>query len=76
MCVCACVQPDGEAGDVLVILQQEDHPVFTREGIDLYVKKTINLQQALCGFTFVFEHLDSRKLKVVCKPGEVLSPSQ
>jgi len=76
LCVCVRVQPDGEPGDVLVILQQEDHLVFTREGIDLFVKKTITLQQALCGFSFAFEHLDSRKIKVVCKPGDVLSPSQ
>lgn len=70
------VQPDGEAGDVIVILQQATHPLFRREELDLFVNKKITLQEALCGFSFNFEHLDGRKIKVSCSPGEVLSPSE
>ncbi len=68
------LQPDGDPGDIIVILQQEKHPVFRRDGLDLYVKKTISLREALCGFSCVLEHLDGRKVKVVCSPNEVLSP--
>ena len=59
-----------------MVLQQASHPVFRREELDLYVDKKISLQQALCGFSFSFEHLDGRKIKVMCSPGEVLSPSE
>lgn len=74
-CLC-CDQPDGEAGDVIVVLQQTSHSFFRREELDLFVDKKITLRQALCGFSFSFEHLDGRKIKVACSPGEVLSPSE
>ncbi len=69
-------QPDGEDGDVIVILQQMDHTTFTRSGLDLFVKKTVSLKEALCGFKFSFEHLDGRKMCLVCNPGEVIAPGK
>ena len=68
------LQPDGDPGDVIVILQQMDHATFERKGVDLFVKKKISLKQALCGFSFPFEHLDGKKLIIACSPGEVISP--
>ncbi len=69
-------QPDTEAGDVIVILQQMDHTTFKRNDIDLFVEKKVSLVKALCGFSFVLEHLDGRKLLVKCPPGDVLSPGK
>ena len=71
--LCA-IQPDGDAGDVVVVLQQTDHESIKRQELDLFVEKKISLQEALCGFKFVFEHLDGRKLCLSCGPGEVISP--
>lgn len=67
-------QPDGDAGDVIVVLQQTDHVMFKRQELDLFVEKKISLRQALCGFKFAFEHLDGRKMCLTCDPGEVISP--
>ena len=67
-------QYQGEAGDVLVVLQQMDHAVFRRSDLDLIIDKKISLREALCGFQFPLEHLDGRKLWVKSDEGDVLSP--
>lgn len=61
--------PGTEPGDVLVILQEESHPVFQRIGDDLYVKKDISLTEALCGFSFALTHLDGRALRIIQPAG-------
>lgn len=65
-------QPGHDAGDVLVILREMDHPVFRREGRNLYMKKTITLVEALCGCQFKVDFLDDRVLMLKCSPGEVV----
>jgi len=42
--------PEADAGDVVFVLKQQEHAVFKRKGADLFVEKTISLQEALCGF--------------------------
>ena len=69
-------QPDMDAGDVLVILQQTEHTEFVRQGIDLIAKKKITLAEALCGFNMTITHLDDRRLLIKNKPGQVVSPGK
>ncbi|KAF2070999.1 hypothetical protein CYY_007675 [Polysphondylium violaceum] len=66
--------PDIVPGDVIVVLQQKEHPVFTREGDDLVMDHKITLLEALTGFTFYIQHLDGRVLVVKSKPSEILKP--
>lgn len=66
--------PDVEPGDVIIVLQQKEHEVFTRNGSNLYMTKTITLTEALCGFSFVIKHLDDRDLLVSNPPGDVVHP--
>lgn len=66
--------PDVDPGDVLVEIQVEKHPKFTRKGADLIYKTDITLLQALTGFEFVIELLDKTKVKLETKPGEVIKP--
>nr|KAG5712990.1 hypothetical protein BaRGS_021784 [Batillaria attramentaria] len=66
--------PDMEPGDVIIILQQKEHEMFTRNGNDLYLTHTIGLVEALCGFQFVIKHLDGRDLVIANPPGEVVHP--
>lgn len=68
--------PDMLPGDVILILQQKEHPVFTRKGNDLFIKKDISLTDALCGCTFAVEQLDGRQLLVSSNEGEVVKPGQ
>ena len=63
-----------EPGDVIAVIQEMDHDVFTRKGIDLFVEKTISLVESLCGCSFVIEHLDGRRLAINNPQGMVLFP--
>uniref|UniRef100_A0A7S0L9W5 J domain-containing protein n=1 Tax=Coccolithus braarudii TaxID=221442 RepID=A0A7S0L9W5_9EUKA len=66
--------PDGEAGDVVFVLQEQSHAEFKRKGDDLYIERKISLGEALCGFQMQVKHLDDRVLIIKSKPGEVLKP--
>jgi DnaJ-related protein SCJ1 len=54
--------PDYSAGDLIFTLKQIPHPVFTREGMNLQMKHTITLKDALLGFETTVNHLDGEKL--------------
>ena len=63
------VWPWLRAGDVVLVMQQKEHPEFKRVNIDLIMEKKINLTAALCGCTFTVKHLDGRVLKISTPPG-------
>lgn len=56
--------PNMEAGDVVVVLQEEPHKQFKRKGADLIMEKEITLLEALTGVSFAVDFLDGTKLKV------------
>jgi len=66
--------PNTVPGDVVVVLQQKDHPIYRREGSHLFMKKKISLVQALCGFEFTITHLDKRTLVVRSEKGKLYKP--
>jgi DnaJ-class molecular chaperone len=66
--------PDGDAGDVVLLVVEQPHAVFKRKGDDLYLTRTISLSDALCGFCMDVTHLDGRKLIVKTEPGDVIKP--
>ncbi|CAD7672769.1 unnamed protein product [Nyctereutes procyonoides] len=43
-------EPGLEPGDIIIVLDQKDHAVFTRRGEDLFMCMDIQLVEALCGF--------------------------
>jgi DnaJ family protein A protein 2 len=67
-------QPGIKTGDVIIVLQQQPHNRFTRNGNDLHMKLTIGLTEALCGFKIPVQHLDKRELLITSKSGEVIVP--
>ncbi|CAH1117716.1 unnamed protein product [Phaedon cochleariae] len=67
-------QPDVEAGDVVIILQQKPNEQFQRNGNDLHVKHSLSLTEALCGFSFILHHLDGRDILIKQPAGEVVKP--
>jgi len=66
--------PDILPGDVIIVLQQEKHSVFTRQGNDLLIEKKISLVEALVGFQFTVKHLDGRTLVITLPRGEIVKP--
>lgn len=68
-------QPGIEPGDVNLVLNQKEHPVFTRKGADLLCKVKITLSEALCGFDrIIVKHMDGRGIHVKHPAGQVIKP--
>lgn len=71
-------QPTGESQDLVFVIEEKEHPRFTRDGNDLRVKVALPLVDALAGSsppTKTVEAIDGRKLSVkipdgVVKPGQ------
>lgn len=53
-----------EAANVVFVVRTQPHAVFTRTGLDLSMKKKVTLAEALCGLTFVVQHLNGQEIKV------------
>ncbi|KAI9281195.1 hypothetical protein BY458DRAFT_430181 [Sporodiniella umbellata] len=68
-------EPGVEPGDVVIVLNQNEHKVFERKGADLLCKVKISLTEALCGFDKILvRHLDGRGIQVKQLPGHVIKP--
>jgi len=65
-------EPEMEPGDIIIILDEKEHPVFKRNGVDLILQQTINITEALCGFKKLVKTLDDRQLLIQTVPGEVI----
>lgn len=59
---------------MIIILQGKEHEVFERQGENLFMKRTLNITEALCGFSFSVTHLDGRNIVIKSGPGDVISP--
>ncbi|XP_006789362.1 dnaJ homolog subfamily A member 1 [Neolamprologus brichardi] len=65
-------EPGLEPGDVIIVLDQKDHPVFRRRDNNLILRMDIKLVEALCGFRNTVQTLDNRTLVISSQPGEVI----
>ncbi|CAG0899649.1 unnamed protein product [Darwinula stevensoni] len=60
--------------DVVFVIRDKPHPLFTRDGSDICYKATLTLKQALCGTLVEIPTLDGRKFPLdltdqVIRPG-------
>ncbi|RIA88723.1 hypothetical protein C1645_713123 [Glomus cerebriforme] len=66
--------PNGDTQDIVVILEEKPHPIYTRDGDNLRITLTLSLLEALTGFKKTIQTLDDRKLAIsnslVIKPGQ------
>ena len=68
--------PDIEPGDIIVVLDEQEHPRFQRHHLDLIISLEIDLVEALCGFNKTIKTLDNRTLLLTSHPGEVIKPGE
>ena len=54
--------PETIPGDIVLVIKEKKHNIFTRDGANLKMEKMINIKQALCGFNFNITHLDGRSV--------------
>lgn len=57
-------QPNVVPADVVFIIEEKSHRVFTRDGQDLIVTQKISLVEALTGYTVRLTTLDGRNLTI------------
>jgi DnaJ-class molecular chaperone len=50
-----------EKGDIKIVVQIQEHPVFKRNDLDLIMEKTITVDEAINGVIFVFTHINGKK---------------
>lgn len=62
-------EPELEPGDIIIVLDEKEHPVYKRAGNDLIINQQIHLVEALCGFQKVIKTLDDRDLVITAIPG-------
>uniref|UniRef100_A0A087XGU5 DnaJ heat shock protein family (Hsp40) member A1 n=1 Tax=Poecilia formosa TaxID=48698 RepID=A0A087XGU5_POEFO len=69
-------EPGLEPGDIIIVLDQQEHALFTRRGEDLLMSMELQLVEALCGFKRPVQTLDSRTLLITSRPatGELIKP--
>ncbi|ORZ33290.1 hypothetical protein BCR44DRAFT_1415990 [Catenaria anguillulae PL171] len=67
-------EPGTQPGDVVIVLNVKEHPVFTVVGDDLETDLEISLSEALCGFTRHIKHLDGRYIEITHPAGHVIKP--
>lgn len=67
-------EPGIEPGDVILVVKTKEHPEFKRKGEDLFIAREITLNEALCGYQTVINHLDGRKILLTTKSGQVIKP--
>mmetsp|Transcript_6847 Transcript_6847/g.12428 ORF Transcript_6847/g.12428 Transcript_6847/m.12428 type:complete len:437 (+) Transcript_6847:1278-2588(+) len=66
--------PGLQAGDLIVVVETKEHPLFKRKKADLIITKKINLYEALTGYSFAVQHLDGTTRVIKSQPGEVVKP--
>lgn len=57
-------QPNVVPADLVFIIDEKPHSVFTREGNDLVVTQKVTLAEALTGYTAHITTLDGRRLTI------------
>lgn len=68
------VLQDNFKGDVKLTVKVENNTPFERQGLDLVLKKTVSLKEALCGFSLEFKHLNGKSYTLNSLAGSVVSP--
>ncbi|XP_051993987.1 dnaJ homolog subfamily A member 1-like [Xyrauchen texanus] len=67
-------EPGLKPGDIIIVLDQKSHPVFTRQGEDLIMSMELQLVESLCGFQKLIKTLDNRTILITSHPGELIKP--
>lgn len=57
-------QPNVTAADLVFVIDEKPHSVFTRDGNDLVVTQKVSLAEALTGYTVRLTTLDGRVLNI------------
>lgn len=57
-------KPGLERGDIVIVLEEKEHPLFVRKGVNLFTKMRLSMSEALTGLRRTLRTLDGRTLVV------------
>ena len=67
--------PNGNPGDIILVIQEQEHNLFKRNGsCDLVISKDISIYQALTGVRFTLTHLDGREIRIETGKNKTIPP--
>jgi DnaJ family protein A protein 2 len=61
-------------GDVKVFIKIINNTEFERIGLDLQIKRTISLKEALCGFKFELKYINGKSYTLNNNSGNIITP--
>jgi len=62
-------------GDLVFIVKEQQHKIFHRDGVHLFMEKEVPLSNALTGYQFIVTHLDGRKLLIKTAATDIIKPT-
>jgi DnaJ-class molecular chaperone len=66
--------PGMSAGDVIFVVKQMPHRIFSRQGNDLLIDVSLTLRQSLCGFNLDITHVDGSTISLQSEQGRITKP--
>ena len=63
---------DNNKGDIKIFIEIGHNPHFARRGLDLVLKKTITLKEALVGFKFDIHHINGKVYTINNEGGRII----
>ena len=66
----------GQAQTIVFVIEEKPHPIYKRDGDDLFAELELNIVEAFTGFSRELPTIDGRTLKITSSPGEVIQPGQ
>jgi DnaJ homolog subfamily A member 2 len=64
------------SGDLVCLVREKPHPIFTRDGPNLVRKQKITLLDALTGCRFRLKHLNGRMMELATPTDKVVKPNE
>jgi DnaJ family protein A protein 2 len=61
-------------GDVKIFIKIINNTEFERNGLDLLIKRTISLKEALCGFQFELKYINGKSYTLKNNSGNIITP--
>ena len=60
-------------GDVKIVIKIINNTEFERNGLDLLIKRTISLKEALCGFKFELKYINGKSYTLFNNSGNIIT---
>lgn len=60
-------------GDVKIVIKIDNNTDFRRSGLDLLYEKTINVKEALCGFSFELKYITGKVYTITNNSGNIIN---